>query len=73
MVDSASCKYEMESYVVLRRIDIDSGEILTKDQLPCSAVPTGNMRNGYPEYVYTTTNPELVKGYIETLNKYFGR
>ena len=51
-------------HVVLRRIDIDGGETLTKSQLPSNAVPTGKLRHGYPEYVYTTTNNDLVKAYI---------
>jgi hypothetical protein len=63
----------MTEHVILRRLDIDRGEILTRDQLPRSAVATGRDHNGFPEYVYTTTNPDLIDGYLATLDKYFGR
>jgi hypothetical protein len=54
----------METYAVLRRIDIDGGELLTKDQLPSNAVATGKLRHGFPEYVYSTTSCDLGKAYV---------
>lgn len=53
---------------MLRRLQIDHGEIVRPHQIPIDAVATGRVSDmGYPEYIYG--DPAMVKAFLVAIRE----